>query len=186
MTGLIKTQASNTAKKAYIEGLRRYKEGNFSDAFLLFSKAITEGIDDLDILYYRGMCCIESGDYKKATTDFEVLVRHFPDNAEYLFRMGYIRYKTGDLTGAIDNFTRIPIESMDFSIRWHYLSLIYYRTGNFNAAMDAIERSLSIYPTIPKIWFNAGVIMSAFDLSDRAEIGIFNGCAARTKTYLCS
>ena len=170
MTSLTKSQAGNQAKKAYIKGLTQYKEGNHSEAYLSFSEAINNGIEDFDILYYRGMCSIESGNFKNAAIDFEVLIRNFPDNAEYLFRRGYIRYKTHDFSGAISDFLKISEDYSDFSIRWHYLSVLFYLSGNYKEALNAIERSLNAFPTMAKIWFNAGVIMNAADLSDRAEL----------------
>jgi tetratricopeptide (TPR) repeat protein len=170
MTSLTKSQAGNQAKKAYIRGLTRYKEGNHSEAYQSFSEAINEGIEDFDILYYRGMCSIESGNFENAATDFEILVRNFPDNAEYLFRRGFIRYKTHDFSGAIIDFSKIPEDFPDFSIRWHYLSVLFFLSGNYKEALNAIERSLNAFPTMAKIWFNAGVIMNVADLSDRAEL----------------
>jgi tetratricopeptide (TPR) repeat protein len=184
MTSLTENQAGNPAKKAYIDGLLKYKEGNFSEAYKSLSRAIELGIEDYDILYYRGMCSLESGNYDKSATDFEVLVRTFPENSEYHFRRGFIRYKIQDTIGAIEDFAKIPDNYENFSIRYHYLSVIFYRTGNYKAALDAIEKSLREFPTIPKIWFNAGVIMNASDLSDRAELAF--STAARLEPRLSS
>lgn len=158
------------AKKAYIEGLKRYKAGDLKEATLFFSEAIQKGITDFDILYYRGMCFLDTGRYEEARDDFEVLVRQFPENPEYLFRRGFIRYKTGDISGALSDLTQVPADYNDFSIRWHYLSVLFYKTGDPDAALDAIERALNIFPTMPKIWFNAGIILTAAGLSERAEL----------------
>lgn len=172
------------AKKAYIEGLKRYRDGDLKEAVTYFTKAIDGGIADFDILYYRGMCHIDASRYDDALTDFEVLVRQFPDNAEYHFRRGYIWYKTGDTTGALQDLMAIPEDFGDFSIRWHYLSVILYKTASYDAALEAIEKALSIFPTMPKVWFNAGVIMTAAGLSDRAELAFET--AARLEPKLAS
>jgi len=177
-------RAEDQAKKAYIEGLKRYRDGELKDACAHFTNAISGGITDFDILYYRGMCHLNEGKYTKALTDFEVLIRQYPDKPEYLFRRGFIRYKTGDVTGAISDFILIPADHNDFSIRWHYLSVLYYKAGDYDAALGAIEKALSLFPTMPKVWFNAGIIMQAGGLSDRADLAI--NTAARLEPKLAS
>jgi len=163
-------RVDDPAKKAYIEGLKRYRDGEYKKACSYLTNAINGGISDFDILYYRGMCHLDAKRYADAMTDFEVLVRQFPDNPEYTFRRGFIRYKTGDIAGALDDLTKVPEEHNDFSIRWHYLSVLYYKTGDFDAALIAIEKALTIFPTMPKVWFNAGIIMESAGLSDRADL----------------
>jgi tetratricopeptide (TPR) repeat protein len=174
-------RADDPAKKAYIEGLKRYRDGDLKEACVFFSNAIAGGITDFDILYYRGMCHLDAARYVDALTDFEVLIRQFPENTEYIFRRGFIRYKTGDTTGAIQDFTLVPKEHNDFSIRWHYLSVLYYKTGDYDAALVAIEKALSIFPTMPKIWFNAGIIMKAGGLSDRADLALLTAVKLEPK-----
>ncbi|HPY59928.1 MAG TPA: tetratricopeptide repeat protein [Methanospirillum sp.] len=184
MTSRTDNRAEDPAKKAYIEGLKRYRDGELKEACGFFTTAITGGITDFDILYYRGMCHLDAGRYSEALTDFEVLIRQHPDNTEYIFRRGFIRYKTGDVTGAISDLILIPPDHPDFSIRWHYLSVLYYKAGDYNAALEAIEKALSLFPTMPKIWFNAGIIMQAGGLSDRA--GLAFTTAARLEPKLAS
>lgn len=180
----MESQADEPAKKAYIEGLKKYRDGELHEACVFFTNAIAGGINDFDILYYRGMCHIQAGRYPDALTDFEVLIRQFPDNPEYIFRRGFIRYKSGDIVGAIQDFTNIPENHNDFSIRWHYLSVLYYKTGDYDAALIAIEKALSIFPTMPKVWFNAGIIMKAGGLSDRADLALLT--AAKLEPKLAS
>ncbi|MDD1724840.1 MAG: tetratricopeptide repeat protein, partial [Methanospirillum sp.] len=165
-----------------IEGLKRYRDGDLKGASLFFSEAIQKGITDFDILYYRGMCFLDAGQYEDAQNDFEVLIRQFPENPEYLFRRGFIRYKTGDAQGALSDLTQVPVDYNDFSIRWHYLSVLFYKTGDPDAALEAIEKSLNIFPTMPKIWFNAGIILTAAGLSERAELAFLT--AARLEPRL--
>lgn len=158
------------AKQSYILGLKQYRDGDLKGACINFSRAIDAGIDDFDILYYRGMCHLDAGEYSHALTDFEVLVRHDPDNPEYLFRRGFIHYKLGMNSEAIRDFALVPEDFDDCSIRWHYLAVLLYKAGDPGAALAAIEKALQKFPTMPKVWFNAGVILSSMDLADRAEL----------------
>jgi tetratricopeptide (TPR) repeat protein len=161
---------ADPAKQAYIEGLKRYRDGDLKSAAGFFTRAIDGGIGDFDILYYRGMCHIDSGDYQSALTDFEVLVRQNPTNPEYLFRRGFIHYKLGMDQEALCDFALIPDDYDDFSIRWHYLAVILFKRGDLDASLGAIEKALSKFPTMAKVWFNAGVILAATELKDRADL----------------
>lgn len=163
-------QRQGLAKQAYISGLKMYRDGDLKGACNFFSKAISEGIEDFDILYYRGMCFLDAGDYQAALTDFEILVRNFPTNYEYWYRRGFIHYKLGMNPEAMNDFGHIPDEFDDFSIRWHYLSVLFYKAGDTESALAAIEKALTKFPTMPKIWFNTGIILVMMDLQDRADI----------------
>jgi len=164
------TEGSDLAKQAYISGLKKYRDGDLKSACPYFSEAIAGGIGDFDILYYRGMCHLDAGDYQSALTDFEVLVRQHPENPEYLFRRGFIHYKIGMNTEAIRDLVMVPEDFDDCSIRWHYLSVLFYKTGNYEAALAAIEKALIKFPIMPKVWFNAGVILEAMGTGDRANL----------------
>ena len=84
MDSRTENRAEDPAKKAYIEGLKRYRDGDMKEACNYFTSAIAGGITDFDILYYRGMCHLDAGRYAEALTDFEVLIRQYPDNIETL------------------------------------------------------------------------------------------------------
>jgi len=160
----------DTAKKAYITGLEKYRDGDLKEACSFFSQAISAGIGDFDILYYRGMCYLDEGDYKAALPDFEVLVRNYPANSEYIFRRGFIHYKLGMNSEAMRDFGLVPEEFDDFSIRWHYLAVLLYKAGEPESALAAIEKALNKFPTMPKVWFNTGVILASMNMSDRADL----------------
>jgi tetratricopeptide (TPR) repeat protein len=164
------SEGSSPAKQAYIMGLKKYRDGDLKAACPYFSQAIDGGIDDFDILYYRGMCHLEAGDYQLALIDFEILVRQQPENSEYLFRRGFAHYKLGMSAEAIRDLALVPEDFDDCSIRWHYLAVLFYKLGDYEAALGAIEKALTKFPTMPKIWFNAGVILVAMNLNDRADL----------------
>ncbi len=170
MQSAMNNEGSDPAKQAYINGLKKYRDGDLKAACPYFSQAIDGGIGDFDILYYRGMCHLDAGDYQSALTDFEVLVRQYPENPEYLFRRGFIHYKLGMSAEAIRDLALVPEDFDDCSIRWHYLAVLFYKLGDREAALAAIEKALLKFPTMPKIWFNAGVILAAMDLGDRADL----------------
>ena len=62
--------------------------------------------------------------------------------------------------------------------------MFYYKTRNYDAALEAKEKALSLFPTMPKVWFNAGIIMQAGGLSDRADLAI--STAARLEPKLAN
>ena len=163
-------EGSDPAKQAYIVGLKKYRDGDLNGACTYFTRAISDGIGDFDILYYRGMCHLDAGNYKAALTDFEVLIRHDPKNPEYLFRRGFIHYKLGMSAEAIHDLALVPEEFDDCSIRWHYLAVLLFKAGDPEASLAAIEKALLKFPTMPKVWFNAGVILTEMKLADRAEL----------------
>ncbi|MFH0967283.1 MAG: tetratricopeptide repeat protein [Methanobacteriota archaeon] len=158
------------AKQAYIEGLKMYRDGNLRGACRYFTQAIGGGIGDFDILYYRGMCHLDAADYQSALTDFEVLIRQNPGNPEYLFRRGFIHYKLGMNSEALRDLVLVPEDFDDCSIRWHYLAVLLFKAGDLESSLTAIEKALIRFPTMPKVWFNAGVILTAMDLGDRADL----------------
>lgn len=73
-------------------------------------------------------------------------------------------------TEALRDFAMVPDTYDDCSIRWHYLAVLLFKRGDLDAALGAIEKALLKFPTMPKVWFNAGVILSATDLQDRAVL----------------
>lgn len=180
----VNNEGSDLAKQSYIEGLKKYRDGDLKGACINFTRAIDGGIGDFDILYYRGMCHLDASNYALALIDFEVLIRRDPGNPEYLFRRGFIHYKLGMNAEAIRDLALVPEDFDDCSIRWHYLAVLLYKAGDPEAALAAIEKALQKFPTMPKVWFNAGVILSAIDLADRAELAF--ATAAKLDTRLSS
>lgn len=180
----IHNEGTDPAKQAYIEGLKKYRDGDLRSACSFFTRAISGGIGDFDILYYRGMCHLDAADYHAALTDFEVLVRQDPTNPEFLFRRGFIHYKLGMQSEAIRDLALVPESYDDCSIRWHYLAVLLFKAGEPEAALAAIEKALLKFPTMPKVWFNAGVILNAMDLGDRAVLAFET--AARLDSRLTS
>ncbi len=164
------SEGSDPAKQAYIRGLKKYRDGDLKGACSFFTQAIDGGIGDFDILYYRGMCHLDAGRYSDALTDFEILVRKDPGNPESLFRRGFCHYKLGMENEAARDFSLIPESFDDCSIRWHYLSVLFYKSGDLDSALAAIEKALLKFPTLGKIWFNTGVILTSLGLTDRSEV----------------
>ena len=158
------------AKQAYIEGLRKYRDGDVQSAISYLTTAITAGIDDFDILYYRGMCYLDIEDYEHASDDFTVLLRMDPKNLDYLFHRGFAEYKNKNYSQAILDFTAIPDNESEWAGRWHYMGILFYKIGEYDRAFACYERALREFPTVPKIWINSGVVLDALKLHDRAEM----------------
>ena len=158
------------AKQAYIEGLRRYRDGDARSAISYLTTAINVGIDDFDILYYRGMCYLDIEDWEHASDDFTVLLRMDPKNADYLFHRGFADYKNKKYAQAILDFTAIPDDESECSGRWHYMGILFYKMGEYDRAFDCYERALREFPTVPKIWINSGLVLNALNLHERAEM----------------
>jgi len=177
-------EGTDPAKQAYIEGLKKYRDGDLRGACIYFTRAIGDGIGDFDILYYRGMCHLDAEDYQSALTDFEVLVRHDPQNPEFIFRRGFIHYKLGMYSEAMRDLVLVPEDFDDCSIRWHYIAVLLFKAGDFQSALAAMEKALLKFPTMPKVWFNAGVILAAMNLGDRADLAF--ATAARLDSRLAS
>jgi len=158
------------AKQAYIEGLRKYRDGDVRSAILYLTSAIDAGIDDFDILYYRGMCYLDIEDFERASDDFTVLLRMDPKNVDYLFHRGFAEYKCKKYPQAILDFTAIPDDEPECPGRWHYMGILFYKVEEYERAFDCYERALREFPTVPKIWINSGLVLDALKLHDRAEM----------------
>jgi tetratricopeptide (TPR) repeat protein len=158
------------AKQAYIEGLRRYRDGDVRSAISYLTTAIDAGIDDFDILYYRGMCYLDIEKWGQASDDFTVLLRMDPKNVDYLFHRGFAEYKNKKYPQAILDFTAIPDGELECAGRWHYMGILFYKNGEYDRAFDCYERALREFPTVPKIWINSGLVLDAMQLHDRAEM----------------
>lgn len=163
---------TDKAKQAYIKGLQEYKRGDYQRSEDSFTNAINLGIHEDDIFLYRSICRTHLNNYPGALSDLTYLLDIHPDNSEYRFRRGYAYYKREQFSFAVRDFSTIPESEERFMIRWHYSAVCYYKTGQYTRAMQACEMALQYDTTIPKIWFNTGIILSALNRNDQALLAI--------------
>ncbi len=160
--------SEENAKKSYIAGLKKFKNREFQKSIAFFSQAITQGMPDDDIYLYRSICRTQINDLTGALSDLDHLIQSYPDRPEFRFRKGYVLYKLERFSDAIHEFSAIPDDENQFLIRWHYSCICFYKNGQYDSAMQASEKALEYFSTIPKIWFNAGVVLSAMHREDQA------------------
>jgi Ca-activated chloride channel family protein len=126
-TSLLSFDVDPVGKKVK-DGVKSYKEGNYSNSLENFQKAEPTIPDDKRISYNKGTALYKMGDYKSALKQFEKSATSIDDpelKAKSLYNMGNTHLKMGDKVSAIRSYLDALSVSPDFEAAKKNLDLLH-------------------------------------------------------------
>ncbi len=147
-------EMSPEAAKAYNEGNKMLKAGNYSGAVEEYNTALKSS-DDYRIHYQKGVALKKLRKYDEAITAYEAALKSNPDFGASYNGLGGIYYARGDYQKAADYFTEFKNSTDKASHKKmadKYISLSYTKlgveakeNGNFQAAEEYLNKAVENY-----------------------------------------
>lgn len=133
-------------ERLLLEGNLLRDAGRYEEAYELYSDALEDDPEDVNLLFGRSLVSERLGDVDDAIKDLRFIVSKHPDNAAYLNALGYTLADRTDkheealelLQKAIDLKPNDP--AIVDSMGW-----IQYRMGNLEVALEYLQRSLDLH-----------------------------------------
>lgn len=99
--------AASTAARPFMEGLRRYAEGDYAGAARSFEAAAETGVRNGKLYYNLGNAHLKNGDVGRAVLWYLRALKKIPDDPDLAFNLDYARSlltdESGDAGGTLAN-----------------------------------------------------------------------------------
>lgn len=152
-----------TAREAFIKGLKAYEQQDYDKAILYFTQALELDTRHAQAYCRRGMAYLHNGNCEKALRDCTKSLEIDPNNAYVYYVRGGVRSVKDDYDHAIEDFTKaIELDSHDpapFSSRGH----AYYNKNDYPKALEDFDKALAINPKYTRALLGRGLVYATLD-----------------------
>ncbi len=169
LTGLVTEYPSN---EKYLRLLARAQEGarNPSGASVTYSRLLSLGIPDAELLILRAECYRKTGETSKALMDVEKYLEYYPDNKRALSLAGRTESAAGDNLKALEYFSRnLQLHPHDADCYIDRANA-YFVSKSWDWAIMDYAMSLDLQPDNPEVWLNKGIALLRSGKTDDACI----------------
>ncbi len=90
--------------KYKIEGIKKFKDGDYVGALVYFNFAIVENPDDFEIYFYRGLVELELEFFEDAERDFNIYLEYVFNIPEPYFQRGLAKFYLNEKAEAKEDF----------------------------------------------------------------------------------
>ncbi|MFO7738876.1 MAG: tetratricopeptide repeat protein [Desulfatiglandaceae bacterium] len=149
-------------------GLGMVQKGEFKQALVTFTAAITLDQRHWEAYRLRGITYTRLGCYDSAIADFDSAVRGDPMCAGCIYERGSAKMFAGHLEGALADLSECLTLKSDFAPAYSIRAGIYTRMGCCKPALKDIDVALELEPDNAGYLHNRGVILTAMDRYDEA------------------
>tara|TARA_Y100001968_G_scaffold331744_1_gene387491 strand:+ start:941 stop:1531 length:591 start_codon:yes stop_codon:yes gene_type:complete len=149
-------QKSNLSADYFVkEGIKKGKNGNYKEAIIDFSKAIS--IDEShSIAYYnRGLSKMSSNNYKGAITDYDKAIEIDPNYAIAYFNRGVSKFKLNDHDEAISDYSKSLEININDSDTYLNRGLVYFAIGNNKFACEDFKKAAYLGKQFAEVWLKS-------------------------------
>lgn len=148
---------SNRYSKAVLlfeEGVLKYEEENFSNALLLFGKAIEMNSNFYRAYFRRGEVLYELEDYRSAIEDFDSGLRIDPNDENAYVTRSYANYQLENYPSALADINKaLQLNPMVIS-RYRHRGHVYLMLSNYNQAIADYTKCIESEPDNAAYRFN--------------------------------
>ncbi len=128
------------------EGLKKYKNQNFSGAIEDYNKAIKINPDYAEAYKNRGNARSDLGDKQAAIEDYNQVIRINPKDADAYNRRGVDRRALGDNQGAIEDYSKAIEIDPDYATAYNNRGIARSDLGDRQAAIEDYNQVIRINP----------------------------------------
>lgn len=126
----------------YQRGLESFKQHNYDDALVFFSRAIELKDCFIEAHYHRGLTYIALHRYNYALMDFKRAITCDSSFAAAYYQCGWIYFIQNDNQRALENFTRAIERHPSFASAYFKRGIIYHnRLRRYEEALADFERA---------------------------------------------
>lgn len=156
VAGTLSAQTDDAASTAFKAGYKAYTQGNFKEAVLQFTQAISIDPNRYYFYYNRGLAYKAMGHTGGALNDFYRSLS-LRQTAEAHYQAGLIKYERQEFTAAKADFENAKLIREDFDKLNFCLGMIYYREENFEEALKCFQLYTRIEKNQPEAYYYRGM-----------------------------
>lgn len=143
---------SLTSDECYMIGYSHYRIENDSSAIRWYDNAISKGLDDDGIHFYKGLALRLVGEMGLALESFQTAVDKRPNSQRNLVELGNTYFYREDFEPAIETFTKARSLPYALGMPYYQLPYVYHYQGEYEKALqeyyisaDLIDHSDPVY-----------------------------------------
>ncbi len=158
LSGLLISSPENE-KYLRLLGKAQFNSSNFAGASVSYTKIITIGIPDADLLIIRAECYMKTGETQNALTDIEKFLEMYPENKKALSLAGKVEGISGDNIKAMGYFSKnLELHPNDPAC---YIDRAnsYFVSKSWALALNDYSMSLDLKPENSDVWLNKGITL---------------------------
>ncbi|MGF1538460.1 MAG: tetratricopeptide repeat protein [Elainellaceae cyanobacterium] len=137
--------ATDTAEGLYQRGLSQAKRGNYRDAVVIFSQALSLDQNYIDAYTQRGFAYYSLQNYPAALSDYSAALRLNLHLTPVHFYRGLVRFDLGDTEAAIKDFTSALELDPSYAKAYYRRGLAYADVGDRRAAAVDLKQAVKSF-----------------------------------------
>jgi tetratricopeptide (TPR) repeat protein len=167
VSGLIVSSPDN---EKYLRLLARAQslKGNAAGASDSYTRLLSSGVADAELLVLRAECYRKTGENDKAMQDLEKYLDLYPENKNALSLAGKTEAVSGDNLKALDYFSRNLKLHPDDAECYIDRANAYFVSRSWDWAIKDFSMSLDLNPANPDAWLNKGMALLNINRVDEA------------------
>lgn len=158
ISGLLITNPENE-KYLRLIGQAQFNSSNFAGASVTYTKLITIGIPDADLLLLRAECYMKTAEIQNALIDIKKFIEIYPLNKKALRMAGKAEGISGDNIKAMEYFSKnLELHPNDPDC---YIDRAnsYFVSKSWALALNDYSMSLDLKPDNSDAWLNKGITL---------------------------
>ncbi len=162
------TRELSTARHLSLLGWDELQQKKFSDAELLFQKALRHSAADERANWGMSEVLWEQNSRQEAVDFMSTAVQISGDNPELLVRLGEMHFAEGQYDDALARADAALGVQRQYFKAWALRGKVLHRSGRYDEALDAYHRALNEQPNYPEVQLALADIYQSLGRSQRA------------------
>lgn len=129
------------ANKKHEEAEKELKKGNLDKAILLYTEALVESPDDINILSDRGVAYLHKNDKLKCLGDLTLAIQKQPNYAYRYACRAFAKNHFKDIEGAINDYEKAVELDPEDAVANNNLGILYEQKGYQDKAKRKFEKA---------------------------------------------
>lgn len=167
---VISRDKKDIAETEYALGYRCRKQGNFKQAIVHYTNAISADPQSFKSIFNRGFAYDKLEDFDSAIRDYSAAAAIEPDNAFAYYNRGITQDRSGNISAACSDFAKaISIQPRNVDFLHNYGNCLR-KLEKYDAAVGVYSKVLELSPKggVFKAYFNRGVCLEKLEQMDGA------------------
>ena len=139
-------------------GARLCEEGNFSEAIVVYEKALKRNKDQHELLYAQAKALFKVKRYQESLKNFDLLVTFFPGQAELISERAVLYHHVGDNQRALTELDRAAALEPENPFRYSSRAWIKAALKDITGAIADYEKAIELDPEDAIAYNNKGLL----------------------------
>ncbi len=124
-----------TGEQLYMVGYAYFQLENDDKAIEFYDKAISKGLNDGSVHFYKGLSLRYEKRYNEAIIEIEIAIKMEPANQEFMNEKGVIYYNEGEIDKALEVFEQAKKLPKTYPEPYFWVAAIYHDRQDYKKAL---------------------------------------------------